>query len=138
MSAETPTTKVAEAAIPQHPQSIEQIRQHWSEFVNACRGMGSSGNLDALLRNACEAVSLEGDTLVIGFYWDFQRAKVEDRKYRHLVEKKLQDVFGEPYRVRCILTPKNKAPKTQEQERHPLVNEAMKMGAKIIEEEPDE
>lgn len=138
VSEETPTTKIAQAAIPQPPQSIEQIRQHWGEFVNACRGMGSSGNLDALLRSACEAVALEGDTLVLGFYWDFQRAKVEDRKYRHLVEKKLQDVFGVPYRVRCILTPKNKTPKTQQQARDPLVNEAVKMGARIIEEEPNE
>jgi DNA polymerase-3 subunit gamma/tau len=135
---ETPETEVAQAAIPQPPQSIEQIRQHWGEFVNACRGMGSSGNLDALLRSACEAVALEGDTLVLGFYWDFQRAKVEDRKYRHLVEQKLQDVFGVPYQVRCILTPRDKAPKKQQQEHHPLVNEALKMGAKIIEEEPYE
>jgi hypothetical protein len=65
VSEETPPTKIAQAAIPQPPQSIEQIRQHWGEFVNACRGMGSSGNLDALLRSACEAVALEGDTLVL-------------------------------------------------------------------------
>jgi hypothetical protein len=40
--------------------------------------------------------------------------------------------------VRCILTPKNKTPKTQQQARDPLVNEAVKMGARIIEEEPNE
>jgi hypothetical protein len=127
-----PTTKVA---VPQSPQSIEQIRQHWDEFVNACRGMGSSGNLDALLRKACEAVALEGDTLVLGFYADFHRSKIEDPKYRHLVEKKLQEVFGVPYHVRCILTPKDRGTKTQQQARNPVVDAALKMGARIIEEE---
>ena len=130
-----PTTKIAEAAVPQSPQSIEQIRQHWDEFVNACRGMGSSGNLDALLRKACEAVALEGDTLVLGFYADFHRSKIEDPKYRHLVEKKLQEVFGVPYHVRCILTPKDRGTKTQQQAHNPVVDAALKMGARIIEEE---
>ena len=135
VSEKLPTTEVAEAAVPQFPQSIEQIRQHWNEFVNACRGMGSSGNLDALLRKACEAVALEGDTLVLGFYADFHRSKIEDPKYRHLVEKKLQEVFGVPYHVRCILTPKDRGTKTQQQARNPVVDAALKMGARIIEEE---
>jgi hypothetical protein len=98
--------------------------------------MGSSGNLDALLRSSCEAVSLEGNTLVLGFYWDFQRAKIEDRKYRHLVEKKLNDVFGVPLQVRCILTPKKDKPaRSQLPTYHPVVNEAVKMGGRIIEED---
>jgi hypothetical protein len=122
--------------MPQEPNSIEHVRQHWGEFVNACRGMGSSGNLDALLRSSCEAVALEGDTLTLGFYWDFQRAKIEDRKYRHLVEKKLKDVFGVPLQVRCILTPKKDKPASpQPQTSHPLVDEAVKLGGRIIEEE---
>ncbi len=135
-SDEPPMTEVAESPVTQQPQNIEDIRQHWGQFVNACRGMGSSGNLDALLRSSCEAVALEGDTLVLGFYWDFQRAKIEDRKYRHLVEKKLQDVFGVPYQVRCILTPrKDKEAKSQPQAYHPVVSEAVKLGGRIIEEE---
>jgi len=140
--AETPAadepaaTEVAGVAAAQQPDSIEYIRQHWGEFINACRGMGSSGNLDALLRSSCEAVSLEGNTLVLGFYWDFQRAKIEDRKYRHLVEKKLNDVFGVPLQVRCILTPKKDKPaRSQLPTYHPVVNEAVKMGGRIIEED---
>jgi len=138
VSEELPTAKVAGAAVPQSPQGIEQIRQHWDEFVNACRGMGSSGNLDALLRKACEAVAIEGDTLVLGFYADFHRGKIEDPKYRHLVEKKLQEVFGVPYHVRCVLTPRNRGTKTQQQARNPVVDAALKMGARIIEEEQED
>jgi len=135
--------EVAGAAAPviPHPigphtsHTVEDIKHHWNDFVNACRGMGSSGNLDALLRKACEVVSLEDDNLVLGFYWDFQRSKIEDPKYRHLVEHKLQEVFGIPYRVRCILTPKNKEDRPQPGARNHLVEAALEMGARIIDEE---
>ncbi len=132
--AELPPIKVSAINGPP-PQNIEQIRQHWNDFINACRGVGSSGNLDALLRKACEAVALEGDTLVLGFYHDFHRTKIEDPKYRHLVEDKLRDVFGVPYHVRCVLTPKDKEAKPQQRARNPVVNAALEMGARIIEEE---
>jgi DNA polymerase-3 subunit gamma/tau len=137
ITCESPATKVAAAAKQPPPQNIEQIRQRWSDFINACRGVGSSGNLDALLRRACEALALEGDTLVLGFYWEFQRSKIEDPKYRHLVEDKLRDVFGVPYHVRCVLTPKDKdkEPKQQQRPRNPVVNAALEMGAMIVEEE---
>ncbi len=128
--------KTGEPAAQGPPTNVEQIRHRWDEFVSACKGMGSSGNLDALLRRACEPVALEGDTLVLGFYHDFHMAKIEDRKYCHLVEKKLQDVFGIPYHVRCILTPKGKETKSQQRARNPVVNAALSMGARIIEEEP--
>ena len=135
VAAELPPIKVGATAGQPPPQNIEQIRQRWADFINACRGVGSSGNLDALLRKACEAISLEGDTLVLGFYHDFHRSKIEDPKYRHLVEDKLRDVFGVPYHVRCVLTPKDKTTKPQQQGYNPVVNAALEMGARIIEEE---
>jgi DNA polymerase-3 subunit gamma/tau len=137
VSAELPPTKIDEAAKQLPPQNIEQIRQRWSDFINACRGVGSSGNLDALLRRACEALALEGDTLVLGFYWEFQRSKIEDPKYRHLVEDKLRDVFGVSYHVRCVLTPKDKDKESKQPQRprNPVVNAALEMGAMIVEEE---
>ncbi len=135
VAAELPPIKVSAATRQPPPQNIEQIRQRWNDFINACRGVGSSGNLDALLRKACEAISLEGDTLVLGFYHEFHRSKIEDQKYRHLVEDKLHDVFGVPYHVRCVLTPKDKEAKPQQQAHNPVVNAALEMGARIIEEE---
>ncbi|MCH8963269.1 MAG: hypothetical protein IH820_18635, partial [Bacteroidetes bacterium] len=54
----------------------------------------SKGSLDALLRNACEPIAIEGETLVVGFYYPFHKSKIEDPKYRHLVEKKVSEVFG--------------------------------------------
>ncbi len=131
-----PATDVVAAAVDGQPHTIEHIRQHWSQFINACRGVGSSGNLDALLRSSCEAVALEGETLTLGFYAGFHKDKIENPKYRHLVEKKLLDVFGVPYQVHCVLTPKKNAEvKEQPRAYHPVVTEALKMGGRIIEEE---
>ena len=89
-------------------QDIAYIRNHWREFVKSLHGEGSSGNLDAFLRSACEPVAIEDDTIVLGFYHTFHKEKIEDNKYRHLVERKLTEVFGKPYKVRCILYERTK------------------------------
>ncbi|HEY49362.1 MAG TPA: DNA polymerase III subunit gamma/tau [Dehalococcoidia bacterium] len=132
---EVPAIEAADVGMRETTHSIEQIRQRWNEFINSCRGVGSSGNLDALLRRSCEAVELEGDTIVLGFYADFHKSKVENPKYRHLVEKQLQEVFGVPYHVRCILIPKQKDNKPKQSGKNPVVEAAEKMGARVIEEE---
>jgi len=115
----------------QSDPEIERLRSHWREVVAATRGMGSKGNLDALLRSACEPMALDGDTLVLGFYYDFHKEKIEDPKYRHMVEAKVNEVFGKPYKIRCVLTGR------QKKDQGPLVEEALKMGAKIVDEEEE-
>ncbi len=110
---------------------IEHFRSRWREVVDATRGMGSAGNLDALLRSACEPLSLENDTLILGFYYDFHKEKIEDPKYRHMVEAKVSEVFGQPYKIRCVLTER------KARTRGHLVEAALQMGAKIIDEEDE-
>jgi len=142
----TPTSQhvevpTSEKAIPELPeentrentidkeldQDIDYIREHWREFIKALHGEGSSGNLDAFLRSACEPVAIEDGAIVLGFYYTFHKEKIEDNKYRHLVERKLKEVFGKPYKVRCILYERKK--------KDHLVKAAQEMmGAKIIDE----
>ena len=110
---------------------IEYFRSRWREVVNATRGMGSQGNLDALLRSACEPIALEDDTLVLGFYYEFHKEKIEDPKYRHMVEAKVSEVFGQPHKIRCVLTER----KVKAQGH--LVEAALQMGAKIVDEEDE-
>jgi len=130
-----PAAVAAASAASGGPHTIEHIRQHWSQFINSCRGVGSSGNLDALLRRYCEPVALEGDNLTLRFTARFHKEKIENPKYRHLVEKKLLDVFGTPYHVECILDlEKNVEAKERPRAYHPVVSEALKMGGRIIEE----
>jgi len=133
--AASPPAVAAASAAAGGPHTIEHIRQHWNHFINSCRGVGSSGNLDALLRKYCEPVALEGDNLTLRFTARFHKEKIENPKYRHLVEKKLLDVFGTPYHVECILDlDKNAEAREQPRAYHPVVSEALKMGGRIIEE----
>jgi len=122
----------AEPSLPGSPPleispDTEYVRAQWGDFVDTLRGMGSSGNLDAFLRSACEPVAVEGDTLVLAFYYSFHKEKIEDSKYRHLVEKKLSEKFGSPSRVRCVLRPRAKQ---RAMEGH-LVKAALEMGGRV-------
>ena len=123
------------ASVEGQPQGesgdIEHFRSRWREVVDATRGLGSKGNLDALLRSACEPMAIEGDTLVLGFYYAFHKEKIEDPKYRHMVEQKVSEVFGQRYNVRCVLTVR------QSRGRGHLVDAALRMGAKIVEGEEE-
>lgn len=137
--AEVPSSKPTESleipkeAPPQRPSQIDYLRSRWKEFINAMRGEGSKGNLDAFLRSACEPLAIEDDTLVLGFYHDFHKKYIEDPKYKHLVEKKLKDVFGQSYQIRCVLTPRDEKAKPGPKTEIPLVKAAReKYGAKII------
>ncbi len=115
-------------------QDIDYLRSRWKEFIQSLRGEGSSGNLDAFLRSACEPVALEDDTLVLGFYYSFHKEKIEDPKYQHLVERKLKEVFGQPYKLKCILVDYKRKIPPQEKEQNPLIKAALEMGAEIREE----
>jgi DNA polymerase III subunit gamma/tau len=119
------------------PQDIDYLRGRWREFIKSLRGEGSSGNLDAFLRSACDPVALEDDTVVLGFYYSFHKEKIEDSKYRHLVEKKLKEVFGQPYKIRCILVDSKKEIPSPARTQNPVIKAALEMGARISEEELD-
>jgi len=116
------------------PQDIDYVRSRWREFIQSLRGEGSSGNLDAFLRSACEPVALEDDTLVLGFYYPFHKEKIEDPKYLHLVERKLKEVFGQTYKVRCILVDRKRKIPSQARKQSPLIKAALEMGAKIVDQ----
>ncbi len=123
-------------------QDLDYFIAHWKEFIDSMRGEGSRRNLDAFLRSACEPIGVEGDVLVLGFYYDFHKNYIEDQKYKHLVEKKLREIFGHPYKVRCVLREKGKrSPEqfTDDEPENPLVQAALEMGLKnprVIEEKP--
>jgi len=126
------TVKTPEA--PPSPE-MDDIRSRWKDFVNAMRGEGSKGNLDAFLRSSCEPLSIEDNTLTLGFYHKFHKEYIEDPKYKHLVERKLHEVFGRSYQVRCVLTAAKAKAKTEVES--PLVKAAKESyGATIVGRKP--
>jgi DNA polymerase-3 subunit gamma/tau len=129
------TVNNVEAPSVEVSQDIDYLRTRWREFIGSLRGEGSSGNLDAFLRSACEPMGLEDDTLVLGFYYSFHKEKIEDPKYRHLVEKKLQEVFGKPYKIQCTLVGRRSEVTSQAKTQSPLIKAALEMGAEIADQE---
>jgi DNA polymerase-3 subunit gamma/tau len=117
------------------PRDIDYVRSRWREFISSLRGEGSSGNLDAFLRSACDPIDLLDDTLVLGFRYPFHKDKIEDGKYRHLVEKKLKEVFGRPYKVQCVLVDSKRETASQPGTQNPVIKAALEMGARISEQE---
>ena len=139
---ESTETEVAPSKIAETPEvtpspEIESLRGRWKDFVNAMRGEGSKGNLDAFLRSSCEPLAIEDDTLILGFYHKFHKEYIEDPKYKHLVEKKLREVFGRSYQVRCVLTSPSGEVKARVKTESPLVKAAKESyGAKVVGRKP--
>ncbi len=132
----SPVVKEPRPAPPlQGPPDIEYIKQHWDDFLNACKGDGTSRNLFALLRQECQPVALEGNTLTLGFYHEFGRSKMHDPKYTQIVERKLKDVFSTQYRISAVLLGEGSRPAAPSLRESPLVKEALSRGARIISEE---
>jgi DNA polymerase-3 subunit gamma/tau len=117
------------------PNDLKYLQDHWKDFINSMRGEGSGGNLDARLRHACEPVEISGGNLVLGFYHDFHKSYIDNRKYLHIIEKKLKEVFGHTYTVTCILAQQGGAKsELKPASSNHLVEAALSMGARIIDD----
>lgn len=120
-----------------NPDDLEFIKMHWKIFINSMRGEGSGGNLDARLRHACEPIEITEGTLVLGFFHEFHKNYIDNRKYLHLIEKKLKEVFGHSYTVNCVLIQTGQKQELKPVSSNHLVEAALSMGARIAEEKTD-
>ncbi len=127
----------AAAPAPGQPEPLAEgelgrIRAGWKDYVDSLRGLGSTGNLDAFLRSACEPISVENDVLELRFSHKFHMDKVEDGKYRHLIEERLEAFFGQPYKVKCVLQPQDEDKNNRDSNQSGgLVEAAMRMGGRV-------
>tara|TARA_B100000315_G_scaffold192170_1_gene182540 strand:+ start:159 stop:542 length:384 start_codon:yes stop_codon:yes gene_type:complete len=102
---------------------------------------GKKYNLGALLRDCKpEAVSIEGDTLILIFahrnHMERMQEEIDDPKGRRLVAEAVEQFFDRPYEVKLSLSEDAGAGGTSPRsaQNSPLVRAAMGMGAKIVEE----
>jgi DNA polymerase-3 subunit gamma/tau len=135
--AEDDGLKLTEPLKMDDPNDLGYIKQHWKVFINSMRGEGSGGNLDARLRHACEPVEIKDGILVLGFFHEFHKSYIDNRKYLHLIEKKLKEVFGHSYTVNCVLIQQGQKSDLKPASSNHLVEAALSMGARIIEENAD-
>jgi hypothetical protein len=87
---------------------------------------------EALLRDA-EPVTVEGDLIVLGFYYQGHVERFEKQtNVKAMIEKALGEIFQQPCRVKCVLSPKKVRLKAVEED--PLIRVAVnQLGAQITE-----
>ena len=115
---------------PIPPGDILALQRRWNEVINSLKGYGSNRTLDTYLRGASRPLEFRGDTLVIGFFYKFQMDKIEDPKYKFLVERRLSEYFGVHYRIECILVERPRS-------RGHTVQAALERGAELEDPEQD-
>ena len=73
----------------------------WKKVLDAVRPLNTS--IEALLR-AAKPISFDGKTLVLGVYYRFHKERLEEDKYRRLLEDVVSKVFSINAKVNCTLT----------------------------------
>lgn len=73
----------------------------WQQFLHEVKSKNTS--IHAVLR-VCEP-SFSNDEVSLTFPYKFHKERVEDTRNRELIEGVLDRVYGEKYRVKCILRP---------------------------------
>jgi hypothetical protein len=124
-----PETK-AEPIFQMDPSSIsiDDIKSKWKVIVDQFKGVGTNGNIDAFLRSVSVPIDIDDEKIVIGFYHDFHKQKIEDPRYKPLVEKKLSEILGRHYALKCEKIDREKSVGH-------LVKAAIDMGAEIVDEQ---
>lgn len=105
---------------------IEQLRKHWRQVITEAPPDISRTPAAALLRSARPS-ALEGDILVLSFRYPLHKENMEKPDNQQTAEKIISSFLGRACRLRCVHEP----------EANHLVEEALKIGAQIIDtEEP--
>ncbi len=86
--------------------TLEDLRLNWDRILAEIRP--HDPKIEALLKDS-QAVAIEGQKVVIGFYYVFHKERIADDKNRSLVEKVISRVMGCPCQVKCVYTPRDKS-----------------------------
>jgi DNA polymerase-3 subunit gamma/tau len=101
-----PASKTASPAaapdlVPPSSVAFSQVKEHWPRVLEAA--FRRDPRTQALL-NSSRLMGLEGGALVLGFNSDLLREKMEGKATLALVRQCLEEVFGTPLGVRCVLS----------------------------------
>jgi hypothetical protein len=87
---------------------------------------------EALLRDA-EPIKIEEKQIFLGFRYEGHAERFEKQaKGKVLIEKAIEEIFAQPFRVKCVLSPHKARVKAVESD--PLIQTAVsQLGAEITE-----
>jgi DNA polymerase-3 subunit gamma/tau len=121
------------------PLTFASVMSAWREVMTAA--YQRNPQTQALL-NSCRPLGLEGGHLVLGFSSDLLREKMEKGHNLTLVRQALEEVFGQPVGIRCVLL-KAWTPDAKEEEPPPAMEEGgmvatavRDLGAQVVDVKP--
>ena len=100
---------------------IERLSLHWKQVIELAPPDTRKTPAIAILRSAgVKPVAVENDTVSLAFRYPYHKDQIEKIDNQRVVERIISNFLGHSCRVRCVL------------EDNHLVQEALKMGAQII------
>ena len=128
--------------------TLAWFQENWRGVLAAVRARNRS--VEALLNKSCEPVEVRENVLVLAFYHEFHKQKVEQPRNKEVLEAALSELAGLPFAVKCVRYEGDGAQRAQEKEKEekeerqnlaietdPLVREAVdRYGAKITDVRP--
>jgi len=121
---ETPVTEVAPTAAVEPGTEIEHLRLNWRQFIRDAPPDMSRTPAAALLRSA-KPKAIEENTIVLSFKFPLHKENMEKPDNQQIAEKIISSFLGRSCRVRCVYEPED----------NHLIEEALKIGAQIIDAE---
>ncbi|MFC1938327.1 DNA polymerase III subunit gamma/tau [Chloroflexota bacterium] len=105
---------------------IEQLKSNWRQVIEGAPEDVRRTPAVAILRSAgVKPVTIENDTIVLAFRYDFHKENMEKPENQRVASKIISSFLGRPCRVRCLYEP----------ESNHLVRAVQRMGAQVIDRE---
>jgi len=105
-------------------EEIENLRLNWLKFIRDAPSSLSRTPAAALLRSA-KPKAIENNTVILSFKFPLHKENMEKTDNQQIAEQIISNFLGRACRVRCVYEP----------EANHLIEEALKIGAQIIESE---
>ncbi|MQY72295.1 MAG: DNA polymerase III subunit gamma/tau [Dehalococcoidia bacterium] len=105
-------------------EEIEYLKLHWREFIRDAPSSVSRTPAAALLRSA-RPKAIENNTVILSFRFPLHKESMEKTENQQIAEQIISNFLGHACHVRCVYEP----------EANHLIEEALKIGAQIIESE---
>ncbi len=105
-------------------EEIEYLKLHWREFIRDAPSSMSRTPAAALLRSA-RPKAIENNTVILSFRFPLHKESMEKTENQQIAEQIISNFLGHACHVRCVYEP----------EANHLIEEALKIGAQIIESE---
>ena len=93
--------------------TLDAINSQWNRILQEVRLRNRS--VEALLKS-CRPIKVEGQGIVLGFYYPFHKEKIEEPQNKTLVESAVSQVVKSTCHIRCVLSPRGESRTQRAQE----------------------